>query len=74
MTLDKANVGDTLSIAHISDHETELMAMRLGICKGEKITVCSKVPAGPLVVRRGHMEIALGREVCKKISVMDVNA
>ncbi len=74
MTLDKAQVGDNLCITDISDPQTAIMAMRLGICKGETLSVCSKIPGGPLVVRRGHMEIALGRALCKKITVTEVGS
>ncbi len=69
LTLDQAQVGDRLRVAHIHDPETATMAMRLGISSGEVLELASKVPGGPLVVRRGKIEIALGRALCQAIEV-----
>lgn len=69
LTLDQAKAGDTLLIKEITDPETAMLAMRLGIADGETLVLASKVPGGPLVVQRGSMEIALGRELCRHIQV-----
>ena len=68
-TLEQAKVGDTLLIRKIGDPETATMAMRLGISEGEVLMLASKVPGGPVVIRRGAVEIALGRELCRWIEV-----
>ncbi len=68
-TLEQAKVGDQLLIKHISDPETATVAMRLGISAGETLALASKVPGGPVVIRRGGMEIALGRDLCRYIEV-----
>jgi len=68
-TLDQATVGDVLTITKINDPQTAVMALRLGIAEGETLRVTSKVPGGPLVVCRGKVDIALGRELCKGIEV-----
>lgn len=69
LTLDQAQVGDRLRVMHIQDPETATVAMRLGISSGEVLELASKVPGGPLVVRRGKIEIALGRALCQSIEV-----
>lgn len=69
MTLDEASVGETLTVTAINNSQTATIAMRLGIAEGETVQVTSKVPGGPLVVRRGRTEIALGRELCREIEV-----
>lgn len=69
MTLDQAQVGDILRVIRISDPDTATMAMRLGIAEGETLHLSCKVPGGPLVVNRGKIEIALGRELCRGIEV-----
>jgi Fe2+ transport system protein FeoA len=69
MTLDMAKVGDTVKIIEIIDHGAATVAMRLGISQGETLSLVAKIPGGPLVVNRGDMEIALGREICKGIEV-----
>ena len=60
MTLDQANVGDM---------QVATLALRLGISEGASLRLMSKVPGGPLVVVRGKVEIALGRDICKGIEV-----
>jgi ferrous iron transport protein A len=68
-TLEQAKVGDTLLIRRITDPETAITAMRLGVSEGEVLELASKVPGGPVVIRRGAVEIALGRELCRQIEV-----
>ena len=43
--------------------------MRLGISEGSELTCALKIPTGPIVVRRGDVEIALGRKIASKIQV-----
>lgn len=68
-TLEQAKVGDNLLIRRISDPETAITALRLGVCEGEVLHLASKIPGGPVVIRRGAVEIALGRELCRQIEV-----
>jgi len=74
MTLDKAKIGDLLVIQAIDDPQTAMMALRLGISQGEVIELTSKIPGGPLVIRRGKVDIALGRDLCKGIAVQKISA
>lgn len=69
LTLEQAQVGDFLRILKITDPETATLAMRLGVSEGEILHLASKVPGGPVVIRRGAMEIALGRQLCQGIEV-----
>ena len=68
-TLEQISVGTMVKIDRIDDEQMAMMAIRLGIATGEIIQVASKVPAGPMVIRRGRVDIALGRELCKSIYV-----
>lgn len=68
-TLDQAQVGDRLTILRIADAETATVALRLGVSEGECVELASKIPGGPLVLRVGAMELALGRSLCKGIEV-----
>jgi Fe2+ transport system protein FeoA len=74
LTLEQAKTGDTLLITRITDPETATNAMRLGISEGETLRVASKVPGGPVVIRRAGIEIALGRELCRSIEVEPVQS
>jgi ferrous iron transport protein A len=69
ITLEQAKVGQSLLIKRITNPETATVAMRMGISEGETLYLASKIPGGPVVIRRGAVEIALGRELCKGIEV-----
>jgi Fe2+ transport system protein FeoA len=69
LTLEQAKVGQTLLVKRITDPETATVAMRLGISEGETFYLASRIPGGPVVIRRGSVEIALGRELCRTIEV-----
>jgi Fe2+ transport system protein FeoA len=70
LTLEQAKAGTTLLVLRITDPETATVAMRLGISEGETFYLASKIPGGPVVIRRGSVEIALGRELCRTIEVV----
>lgn len=72
VTLDQMRAGDWLCVVRISDPVTATNAMRLGIAAGEHLQVASKVPGGPIVIRRDGLEVALGRDLCREIVVESV--
>ena len=69
MTLEQVKIGESIRITRINDPETATMAMRLGVSEGEVLQLASRVPGGPVVIRRGALEIALGRDLCRQIEV-----
>jgi len=44
-------------------------AIRLGLAEGSSITVWERIPRGPVVIRRGLQEVALGRSLARTIVV-----
>jgi len=68
-TLDHASVGEDCLISSIGDPETAMLALRLGVSEGERVTVISRIPGGPVVLRQGSRELALGRSICQHIQV-----
>lgn len=72
MKLADVKSGETVSILKITDPQAAVMAIRLGIFEGEHIRVAAKIPGGPLVVNKGDVEIALGREFCGGIEVAPI--
>lgn len=67
--LDHACVGEDCLISAIGDAETAMLALRLGVSEGERVTVISRIPGGPVVLRQGSRELALGRNICQHIQV-----
>lgn len=69
MTLDMVRRGDSVRILRIQDPQVRVQAIRFGIGEGADVRCAENFPAGPVVLRRGRQEIALGRSIAKAITV-----
>ncbi|HZK67210.1 MAG TPA: ferrous iron transport protein A [Chloroflexota bacterium] len=69
MTLDMVSRGDRVRILRIEDPQARFQAIRLGIAEGADVRCSEKLPAGPIVLRRGRQEIAIGRGIARSIQV-----
>ncbi|MGE5618500.1 MAG: FeoA family protein [Sphingomonadaceae bacterium] len=69
MTLDMVRRGDHVRILRIDDPQVRFQAIRFGIGEGADVRCAEKLPAGPIVLRRGRQEIAIGRSIARSISV-----
>lgn len=69
MTLDLANKGQKIEIINIPDSNIRVQAIRLGICEGSKLLCSQKLPAGPVILQNRMQEIAIGRNLAKKIKI-----
>lgn len=74
MTLDQARKGDRLLIHQIPDAAVRIQVVRFGIAIGSTVTLQSAMPGGPVILRRGLQEIALGREIARSIQVERLSA
>jgi len=69
MTLDLANKGQKIEIINIPDPNIRVQAIRLGISEGAKLLCSEKLPAGPVILQNRMQEIAIGRNLAKKITI-----
>lgn len=69
MTLDKARRGQRVLIKNINDNDIRIQAIRLGIYEGAEVNCSAKIPFGPIIVSNRLQEVAIGRNLAKKISV-----
>lgn len=69
MTLEQAKSGDKLIVKKISDFQMRLQAIRFGVMEGVEVTCTQKLPYGPVVIRRGRQELAVGRGLARRIKV-----
>ncbi|MFO7274281.1 MAG: ferrous iron transport protein A [Symbiobacteriaceae bacterium] len=69
MTLDQAKPGQTFRIRSIDDPAARLAAIRFGIAEGSRASCEAVLPGGPVVLRKGKQEIALGRSLAHRIEV-----
>jgi Fe2+ transport system protein FeoA len=68
-TLDCVRKGEKIEIISVNDSNARMQAMRFGMCEGANVECVTKIPAGPLVIKSGRQEIAVGRSLAKRISV-----
>jgi Fe2+ transport system protein FeoA len=68
-TLDCVRKGDKIEIISVDDSDARVQAMRFGMCEGANVECVTKIPAGPLVIKSGRQEIAVGRSLAKRINV-----
>ncbi len=69
MTLDLAVKGQRIEVINIPDASIRVQAIRLGIYEGAKLICSEKIPAGPVILQNRMQEIAIGRNLAKKITI-----
>ncbi|HEX2988829.1 MAG TPA: FeoA family protein [Chloroflexota bacterium] len=69
MTLDMVHRGERVRILNIGDPQVRIQAIRFGIGEGSDVQCAEKLPSGPIVLRRGRQEIAIGRGIARNIAV-----
>ncbi len=68
-TLDAIKSGEHIEILGVDDDHARIQALRFGMCEGTCVQCITRIPAGPLVLRSGRQEIAVGRNLAKRIRV-----
>lgn len=68
-TLAAMRPGDDVVIGRIEDDIARAQALRFGMGEGATVRCTAVLPAGPLVVRAGRQEIAVGRGLARRIAV-----
>jgi Fe2+ transport system protein FeoA len=68
-SLDCVRKGDRIEIVSVDDQHARIQALRFGVAEGACVECVTKIPAGPLVLKSGRQEIAVGRALAKRISV-----
>jgi ferrous iron transport protein A len=68
-SLDRVRKGELIEIVSVDDVNARVQALRFGMAEGARVECVTKVPAGPLVIKCGRQEIAVGRSLAKRISV-----
>jgi Fe2+ transport system protein FeoA len=68
-TLADARAGQQFLVTSVDDAHARITALRFGMAEGACIRCVTRIPAGPIVLRSGRQEIAVGRELAKRISV-----
>ena len=68
-TLDQTFPGDEFEIIAVDDERARIHALRFGMAEGSRVSCVTRVPAGPIVIKSGRQEIAVGRHLARRIRV-----
>ena len=74
VTLDTVRGGDDFEVLGIDDGQARVSALRFGMAEGALVSCVTRIPAGPVVLRSGRQEIAVGRNLARRIRVRHVSA
>jgi ferrous iron transport protein A len=69
MGIDTVPVGSCARIAAIEDVAARRELTRLGFEEGADVEVVSRIPFGPIVLQRRHRQVAIGRELARRVQV-----
>ncbi|MBT9133383.1 MAG: hypothetical protein DDT34_01227 [Firmicutes bacterium] len=61
--------GEAAVVRKIVDELVRAQAIRFGIAEGALVSVEEVLPLGPVIVRRGTMRYAIGRNLARQIEV-----
>lgn len=68
-TLALLRAGDRATIESIDDDMARAQAIRFGMGAGAAVQCVTTLPGGPIVLRSGRQEIAVGRGLARRIRV-----
>lgn len=71
-TLDRVRVGETFEVTEVGDERARVNALRFGMAEGACLDCVTRIPAGPIIVRVGRQEIAVGRKLARRIHVREI--
>lgn len=69
MFMSELKRGDRAIVKHIASELIRAQAIRFGISEGSEVSVDEVLPSGPVILRRGTMQYAVGRNLAQQIQV-----
>ncbi len=73
-TLADARAGERFVVTSVDDDHARVTALRFGMAEGACVDCITRIPAGPIVLKAGRQEIAVGRELARRIGVRAATA
>lgn len=70
--LSATHIGDMVEVVSVDDAHARIQALRFGINPGAVVETIARVKAGPIVIKSGFQEIAIGAPLAQKIMVKNV--
>ena len=72
MSLNELKRGQSATITNVPDENLRIQLLRFGIINGTQVSCHCKLPFGPVVLKYGGQEIALGREIARQVTIKAV--
>lgn len=72
--LSEARHGDVVEVVDVNDPAVKIQCVRVGLQVGSRLECIRSLPNGPVVVRCGTCELAIGRPVASCIRVRPMGA
>jgi len=69
MSISELRRGQIATVGHIPAEELRVQLLRFGITAGCQVSCHTNIPFGPVVLKYGGQEIALGRELARQIEI-----
>jgi Fe2+ transport system protein FeoA len=69
MKLSNVQKGQLFKIINISNPSARHQTIRLGIGEGSTVTCSHKLPYGPIILKLGRQEVAIGRNLADDITI-----
>ncbi len=69
MSISDLRRGQSATIGHIPREQLRVQLLRFGITAGCQVSCHTNIPFGPVVLRFGKQEIALGRELARQVEI-----
>ena len=71
MCLSDVKKGQRVRIVRIEEEPLRTQLIRFGLTEGSCVQCLERIPLGPCMVRHHRQELAIGREVARKIQVRE---
>ena len=72
MCLSELKRGREARVNRIEDAGLRTQLLRFGIASGSLVRCLNRIPFGPIVLRYGGQELALGRDIARRIEIEGV--
>ena len=59
-----------MEVAAINDESARVHALRFGMGEGARVACVTRIPAGPVIIKSGRQEIAVGHKLARHIHVL----
>lgn len=69
MNMSELKRGQKAVVKHIGNDVVRAQAIRFGISEGSEVYIEEIMPSGPVILRRGTMQYAVGRNLARQIQV-----